>query len=299
MTPAALAAIMLVAGACSASSAEAPRESQPRQPRVALAEVGDSVVYLEQTTAITFLARPGDTLAVTSRHDAVIHVVRTAPDTLEGFYEHLVVRFEGGQQTRQLDTDSLLGERFVLHDERGRIETVSAPVLPPNIRQMTDLRRQFDDFFLRLPDRPLEIGGEWVDTVRLSATEGQGSTGRVSVERFRVRADTMVDGLPALVIDYETVIETSMRSAPTTQGTLTSTLTGGEEGTFVYSPAREILLRRHRIGVLEGELVLEGNLETRRFPQSYSYESRIAVLPPVVPSGDATRAPAADAPPIP
>ncbi|HUF13517.1 MAG TPA: hypothetical protein VMN78_10485 [Longimicrobiales bacterium] len=267
---------------------EAAREVAPVPlPRIALAEVGDSVMYFEQTTAFTSIERPSDTLRVRSRHDAVVHVVRTAPDTLEGFYEHLRVRFEGGSQTQTLDTDALLGVRYVLHDDDGRIETVSAPELPAGIRQLSDLRRQFEDFFLRLPDRPLDIGVEWVDTVYMNATtDGGGSAARLAVTRFHVRGDTVVEDVAARLVVYETGIESTTRSAPTTQGTLTSSLVGVEHGTFVYAPDREVMLRRFRTGELEGELVVEGNLETLRLPQIYRYDSRIELLPPVVPGGD-------------
>ena len=65
----------------------------PSLPPVALRAVGDSVLYVEQTEAHTVIDRPGDTLLIQSNHTAVIHVVRTAPDTLEAYYEYLQLRF--------------------------------------------------------------------------------------------------------------------------------------------------------------------------------------------------------------
>lgn len=287
----------ILSGCAPGPATEARLEPASPLPRIALAEVGDSVVYLEQNTAFSTIARETDTLVVTSRHDAVVHVMRTAPDTLEGFFEHLLLRFEGANQTRNVDTRSLIGERFVLHDDDGRIETVSAPALSSAIRQMSDLRRQFEDFFLRLPARALDLGAEWVDTVRFGANEGESAAERLAVTRFRVRADTVVEGIAARIVDYQSALETRLRSASSTEGVLVSTLAGAEEGTFVYAPERAVLLRRHRVGMLEGELVIEGNLDTRRFPQSYSYESRVELIPPIRPGGRRPGAPAAAEPP--
>lgn len=250
-------------------------------PRLSFSEVGDSVVYFEEIEAYTLLARgEGDTVRMDSRHHAVIHVVRTAPDTIEGFYEHLVLRHFGAGRVRDLDTEAVRWQRYVLHEEDGRIETLHAPELPREIRQLSDLRRQFEDFFLRTPDFPLAIGSEWADTTRFGTSEGEGSTDRLTVTRYRVRGDTTMHGVPALTIAYETAVESSMRTAPTTQGTLTSIMVGGEEGTIVYSPERRLMLLRERLGVLEGELSVEGSLDDRTIPQFYGYSSRTELLPP-------------------
>ena len=283
--------------ACSARAPEGP-EPGPTLAPIRLAQVGDSVMYLERTESFTLIERPNDTLRIVSTHDAVIHVIRTAPDTLEAFYEHLLLRFETPTNVRNIDTDPIIGPRFVLHEDDGRIALVSAPPLPNEIRQLTDLRRQFDDFFLRLPEQPLAGGLVWVDTVRLQGQEGEATTDRSVVTRFTVRGDTVVEGLAALIIDYDAALDYSTTSAPTTEGRLLSRLVGEEEGWFVYAPAREVMLRRWRVGVLEGELVIEGNLEERRFPQSYGYESTLELIPPAIPG--ASRRPAAPpAEPIP
>lgn len=292
MNRAVLFGLVVAMGACASGSAETDGvPAQPQLAPIALASVGDSVMYLERTESFTLIERPSDTLRIVSTHDAVVHVMRTAPDTLEAFYEHLLLRFETPTNTRNIDTDAIIGPRFVLHDDRGRIALVSAPPLPNEIRQLTDLRRQFDDFFLRLPARPLAGGMVWVDTVRLQGQEGEATTDRSVVTRFTVRGDTVVEGLAALIIDYDAVLDYSTRSAPTTEGRLLSRLVGEEEGWFVYAPAREVMLRRWRVGVLEGELTIQGNLEDRRFPQSYGYESTIELIPPAIPG--ASRRPAA------
>jgi hypothetical protein len=282
-------ALMLIA-AC--SGGRDPGEPAPaiQLPPISLASVGDSVMYLEHTHSLTVIERPSDTVRVSSDQTAVIHVMRTAPDSLEAFYEHLRLRFETPTQMRNIDTRALLGPRFVLQEDDGRVTTVSAPALPDEIRQLADLRRQFDDFFLRLPAHSLDVGVEWVDTLEHSGAEGEASMRRSIVTRYRVARDTLLEGLAARIIEYETAIDASLRSAPTTEGVLMSTLVGAEEGRFVYAPERDVMLRRWRVGVLEGEVVVEGNLETHRFPQLYSYENTIELIPPAIP-GAAQRHP--------
>lgn len=287
----------LLATGCATGVPASDGTDAPQPPRIALAAPGDSVVYLEQTDARTAFERPTGEMAVaTSRHDAVIHVVRTAPDTLEAFYEHLRLRVTMAGRERSPETESLRWQRFVLHDDDGRIETVATPPQPDEIRQMTDLTRQFDDFFFRIPALPLDVGTEWVDTTEFTGG-GQGTATRLTVTRFRVRGDTTMHGIAARVIDYQSVIESSMTTPPTTQGTMTSSLVGEEEGVIVFAPDRELMLSRHRSGGLEGELVVEGNLETQRLPQTYHYESRIELLPPVVADEPPSTAPAEDTPP--
>ncbi len=284
--------------ACASGRAEDVVVAAPSPlPSIALRSVGDSVMYLERTASFTLIERTNDTLRIDGNHNAVIHVVRTAPDTLEAFYEHLILNFRTPTQNRNIDTDPLLRERFRLHEDDGRITLVSAPELPSEIRQLTDLRRQFDDFFLRLPRRPLTVGMVWVDTVHLQGREGDASTDRNVVTRFTVRRDTVVQNMNALVVDYTASMENSMRSAPTTDGTLVSRLLGEEEGSFVFAPDVEVMLRRQRVGLLEGELVIEGNLETYRFPQSFGYESLVELIPPVAPGSTGRPVPPVTEPP--
>ena len=278
-----LAIVPFALSACGGGVSESPTPSPAALPPISLAQVGDSVMYLERTESFTLIERPADTLRIRSYHDAVIHVVRTAPDTLEAFYEHLLLRYVTPSQTRNVPTEAMIGPRFVLHEDDGRIETVRAPELSQEIRQLTDLRRQFDDFFLRLPRRPLQVGDVWVDTVAFSARNGDATTDRDAVTRFTVRGDTVVEGIAALVVDYQAVLESNMRTAPTTEGTLASALTGEEEGWFAYAPSRDVMLRRWRVAILEGELRIEGNLDTRAFPQSFGYESMIELIPPAAP----------------
>lgn len=266
-----------------------PEPVRPQTQHLALAEAGDSVLYLVLSNGLTMIDRSGDTLIVTTRQTAVVDVQRVAPDTLLASFDYLHLQYARDEEEHIVDTGSLLDEPFVLHEDDGRIETVSAPRMSPQLRQLSDLRQQFDDFFLRLPDRPLEVGVTWADTLESSAIEGESRAGRLAVTRFVVRADTVLDEIPARVIDYETAIEMNLRSAPSTQGTLISTMAGGEEGTFVYAPERDLMLRRRLIGVLEGEVVVEGNLETQRFPQSYTYDTTIELILPGGPGRPSAR----------
>ena len=275
------AVLLALAALFSACAGHEPApEPAPSLPPIALRAVGDSVMYLEQTETHTVIERPSDTLLIQSSQTAVLHVVRTAPDTLQAFYEHLSLRFSTPSAERNIDTGALIGPRFVLHEDDGRITTVSAPALPEEIRQLTDLRRQFDDFFLRTQGRTLAPGEEWVDSLDMSAAEGEAGTDRRTVTRFRVRGDTAVYGIAGRIVEYESAIEASLHTAPTRDGVLRSSLTGGENGFFVYSAERAVMLLRQRVGVLEGEITVEGNFETVHLPQAYTYQSRVALIPP-------------------
>ena len=87
MNRAAVLGVVVSLGACASGGADTDSSApEPRLAPIALASVGDSVMYLERTESFTLIERATDTLRIVSTHDAVIHVIRTAPDTLEAFY---------------------------------------------------------------------------------------------------------------------------------------------------------------------------------------------------------------------
>lgn len=239
---------------------------------------GDTARFREVTAATSEISAPQGVMKIRTDHDARIAVTFTRGDTARAWYEALSVSsaYPGGES--RPGTAALLGQPFVLTmGARGEVETLRVPELPREVREVEDLTRQFDDFFVKLPAVPLRAGVEWADTSRKETQMAAGRTMRaLRIGRFRVRGDTMVAGARAWVI------ETRMRNrvestgpSPTPGMDLRTVLEGTEMGTFVFSASGGRFLARRRTGALEGEIEFTGGPQPVRLPQKMSYESSI------------------------
>jgi len=289
-----LLAALLAAGCASRADVEATAPVRPDSPGLAL--VGDSVVYRELTVANTGIEQEsGDTLRLSARHDAVINVTRWAPDTLLAWYEMLYMRVRGPDLDTRPNTSAVLYAPFImLIGEDGELDVRATPPTPPELAGMTDVRQQFEDFFVRVPADKRTIGATWSDTTELDLPPTpQGEVFRRATTDYAVTGDTVMHGLPALVVEYVTRIEMGSAGSAPQGATLGTELSGVERGTAVYAPVREVMLERRRVGELEGEITMtaaEGEPITRA--QRYDYNSTIELLPPPDPDAepDAERA---------
>lgn len=243
---------------------------------------GDTVRYREVTQATSEITSPQGGLTLSSVHDARLAVAFARGDTARAWYEALTLRseFPGGEQVPA--TAPLLGKPFVLTmDARGGVETLSVPEFPQDVSEASDLTHQFNDFFVRLPASALRPGLEWTDTTRRETPNAAGRTVRTTrIGRFRVRGDTTVGGVRAVVVEarMNNRVETAGPS-PTPGIELRTVQEGTETGLFVFSPERGRLLARRRTGSLEGHIEFIGGPQPMKLPQKMKYESTIEILP--------------------
>lgn len=96
------------------------------------------------------------------RRDGVLQV-RSRPDSggrvLEAWYDSVSLRRSSPEGSLTPDTDGFLGGRYggVLTPE-GRYRRSEVPFVPEPVAEVTDLQGVLDDFFPRLPSRPLAAG---------------------------------------------------------------------------------------------------------------------------------------------
>lgn len=244
---------------------------------------GDTLRYSEMTQGRVEMQMPGGAVLVRSEHDARIAVAVATSDTLVAWYEHLRLLQEGpGPQTQSPVTTQLIGAHFTLaFDSHQPVRTATTPSIPAEIAALTDLTRQFDDFFITLPRIPLKVGVRWVDTVQTDRPGRPTDTfaGR-SVRHYEVVRDTTIDREVAFLVAVSQDVTLNATSRVDEQQlTVTSALVGEDRGEAVFIPSEGRLHARTRAGKLAGSLTLVGPGGELTVPQSYEYVSTLGLVP--------------------
>jgi hypothetical protein len=231
--------------------------------------------YREVTRSDFVVTTPDGPFPVRSFHDATISVSVDAVGGGEASYEALVLSSETPQGRVVPDTAPALGRPFSLRFRPGEhVQTTATPPFPESLEGVTDLRHQFEDFFLPPPPSALIVGLSWTDTLA-TATPGSAS---VQAGRYLVTGDTLIDGRHAVVVASHVESESTSTTPGSGPGVVvTSTLAGLEEGAFYVTP-EGVLVGRRRRATLRGTLRVDGGPSPRAFPQEMRYESTITRL---------------------
>lgn len=243
---------------------------------------GDTLHYHENTVSVTELRMPQGRVPVSSEHDAQLALAFGSADSVVAWYEALSLRAETPQGAQSPSTAEALGKPFVFRlNAKGETIILSAPTFPSSFRGFTDLSRQFDDFFLRLPDGALRPGVEWSDTSVDLHSDDAGLRTRIRrVVTSRVVGDSVFAGQPVLVIATTTTQQfTTEGPGPAPGLSLQSELTGTEEGRVLWSVNRGVLVRRDREATLTGELQYLGGPQVLRVPVHRQYRSTLELRP--------------------
>jgi hypothetical protein len=244
---------------------------------------GDTLRYTERTDARIQIETPQATVDLTSEHVATIGVTLGAPDSAHAWYESLVLRQDGpGPQRQAPNTESVLRRPFILSiSSRGMVHVRAVPQFPPEIASLTDLTRQFDDFFLTLPTRPLLPGLAWTDTLSSSRpTRPQDTFSSRHIRSYRVERDTVMYGARAVVIRVDQQLRMEASSPMEGQSaTVHTALEGTEHGIAVFDPALGRLLARSRTGMLKGKYSMAAGSTRTDMPQKYEYTSTLSLAP--------------------
>ena len=244
---------------------------------------GDTLRYAELTQGRIEMQMPGGAVLVRSEHDARIAVTVARRDTLVAWYERLRLLQEGpGPETQSPATTQLIGAHFTLaFDSHAPVHTVATPTIPAEIAAVTDLTRQFDDFFITLPRIPLKVGVRWVDTVQTDRPGRPTDTfAGKSVRHYEVVRDTTIDRADAfLVVVHQDVTLNATSKVEEQQMTVTTALVGEDRGEAVFIPSEGRLHARTRVGKLAGSLTLVGPGGEMTVPQSYEYVSTLGLVP--------------------
>ena len=238
---------------------------------------GTHLQYREISRATIEVSTPQGDIPVKTFHDATINVQIASLDTAKASYSALELSFDTPQGKVAPDTDPVIGEPFVLYfPANGRVQTIETPAFPDSFEGVTDLRWQFWDFFLPLPNEPLVNGLVWTDTMRSADGEAQIMQ---KIARYKVVGDTVIVGMAAKIVasEIESKIEAS-GEGPAPGLTAVSRLEGTERGEFYFSLAQGRFVGRKRAGDMRGEIRYEGGPQPMVLPQRMRYESTIELL---------------------
>jgi hypothetical protein len=155
---------------------------------------------------------------------------------LEGWLDSLALWRRSAESTISPDTDGLLGGRYRGHLSRAGVYSSQArPFVPEEVGEVAGMGTALDDFFPPLPQRPLQPGEAWTDSLGVTIRRLPDSAlSGVSLYRFAVES------------------RRASRSAAVEGDTLHLKLRqlSQESGTFVWHPHLG-LVRRERQIVIE------------------------------------------------
>ena len=272
----------LLLGALLAALACAPAAQVPAATSTASATYrfgGDTLRFREVSEGQVRITLPQGQLAFRTTHDGTVAISRAGGDTARAWYEALAIGIVGPGTGEPPATGEVLRQPFTLRmDDRGRVTVLATPTFPASFKGVSDLTRQFDDFFPRLPAQPLVVGATWSDTADRAWRSGEQANSTRAVAHYRVERDTVVAGTPAVVVSMRQEL-TIRGEGPTPNGPATSTQAGTENGFFVFAPRTGRLLARRREARLEGGYVIGAGDAQVTMPQVFSYTSRIDALP--------------------
>lgn len=239
----------------------------------------DTLRFHEVTSTEITLQGPQGEMQLEATHDAIIGIRFLGGDSAIAWYDTVAISLDTPQGTQRPSMTTLVGKPFRLRfDPRGGVRVLSAPALTPEIRSVSDLTRQFDDFFPRLPRTDLTVGKAWSDTVVNVDSANNSTFRRKAIARYRVLRDTTVGNERAFIVGMTQDLELALSQAQPGLPVVDSKLTGGDEGSFVFAPRSGRLLARQRKGTLSGRMTMQMPAGSMSMRQSFSYENRVGAV---------------------
>jgi hypothetical protein len=230
----------------------------PAAAQAQYAPPGDTVRYRWGAKINVIISTPQGEIPVNAEQSGVVAMTRMPHDSALVWFESLAISASTPAGEQKPSTAELVGKPYrVAFSPRGRISLGEAPAIPPELEGMGDLRHAFDDFFLRLPAKPLAVGLAWSDTVTRSDSSADRWMRVGAVSEYRVERDTVVNGVPAVVVAMKEHVDIQADNpVPNAPARGRTTLAGTDTGYFVFAPkAGRVIGRRHE-GHFTGAMVM-------------------------------------------
>lgn len=244
-----------------------------------LRQLTDTLRYREISLGTVVVVTRQGPASLESRHESLLSLRFLPADTVQAWYESLALSFKTSGANITPDVSAVLGKPFVLTlDDQGHVERLSTPEFPSALEGLTDLRQQFNDFFVVLPTALVERGVEWTDTVVNKTTSARGQSIFTNISRSRVVGDSILDGRSVVLIatTHSITIDSEIR-APGSNTPFLSTLAGIDSGRVFFAPAEGLFVGRRRRGSLRGHL--RSSADTLAIEQTYTYDNAITLMP--------------------
>jgi hypothetical protein len=210
-------------------------------------QAGDTLLYREVTEERVQVQ--GGPQEYHKFRDALVAVVFTGGDTARAWYEDLQLSDDELAPGHQTAGQEAVGLGFLITlDERGQGELLKSHDFPETIVEIWDPEHQFSGFFPVLPERALQPGLEWGDTMLNQPFSRSMKGVESSYAVHRVVGDSMIGDMPVVIVESEE------ESWATGHGALEDGTRGEgtsrsiERGRFYFSVQRGILVHRRITG---------------------------------------------------
>ena len=238
----------------------------------------DTVFYREVNSVLMTRHLPTGPNRLQLKQDHLIGVRATRPGMAQAWFEELALTIETSEGAVRLPTDPVLRQLYVLSfDSAGHATPLRTPVAPEWIVGIVDPSKQFVDFFMPIPRKPLSLGLVWVDTLPIEGNIGINRTVRGQrVGQFDVVGDSAIRGIPVFIV-RATIKQQMTTAGPDASGINTvSEQDGTENSRFYIAKSNMRMMARRSTGSFRGALVYDGLL---RIPTTMTYTGRIDVDP--------------------
>jgi len=253
---------LLVAAVAAAAACGAQPEAAPAPAPVPLGysvPAVNPVMYSSQDTArINIEVQPGMSMDQTMGQNSTVRL-SFAPDTTGGglavtaTWVDFSAFMESSMMPRQeVGAEALAGDFELRVSPEGEVEQVSGPELPDEVQQLSmGGDNMFVDFFLRLPNRVVQPGESWSDTVRVDEENEGARSVNETVVTSTLRGDTTVAGRRLWVINStkttHVLVEGNMQGMD-----MRNELNGTINETSLWDPARRMLHSSSSTGSMTG-----------------------------------------------
>ncbi len=175
-----------------------------------------------------------------------------------GIAEHFEVSLKGGVVVSAgalPGPADLTGDLDFVVNPRGEVEVTSLPELPSEDAAFSPFASIAHELFPRLPDRAVDPGDTWLDTVTWSSASMRTETTFTRAYTYTLVGDTVVDGRPLLHIAMagEAAFETEGQVGPSA---LSSSSEGQATGLILWDPRRGLPVYAQYEQALEGTSTL-------------------------------------------
>jgi hypothetical protein len=236
----------------------------------------DTLFYREVASMQISGALPGGATQLQFKQDGLIGMRAVRPGVAQAWFEQLNLTVESADGAARLPTDPVLGQLYVLHfDSAGHVTPARTPAFPEMLMAFVDLSKQFQDFFMPQPRKPLSRGLLWVDTLKVEGTHGLSRTVRtVRVGKYEVMGDSTIRGVAVFVV-RGTVKQHSVTSGPAPgqpDVQAVNDLQGTDNARFYIAKSDMRMMARRSHGTVQGFIQYDGSPKR---PASYKYVARI------------------------
>lgn len=176
-----------------------------------------------------------------------------------GVPEHFEVGVTGGFTMRgpSPGVGDLAGTLGLVMSRRGVVEVGSLPEMPLGYAALSPFASIAHELFPRLPDRALDPGAAWVDTVTWSSVVASLESTVTKVNTYTLVGDTVVDGrrLVSIAVVGEVASETTGQMGPVAMNT---SATGSATGLVMWDTERGLPVYGQMEQEIVGTTIVEG-----------------------------------------